>query len=145
MFNIGYGVCLSNLQFKKDAAYLLLSQHMTDYILEQYTEMFETSDGEPAMLTAETAEAFAKDYQNDETLAHGLPALIVDIINEERNLIRYPFTYEDQCIYIQATVPIDAEDRNAMLSQKDIQRIFAEYLQPLVEQNFKCDFLDIID
>jgi ATP-dependent protease Clp ATPase subunit len=144
-FNIGYGICLDNVQFKPDAAYLLLSQHMTDIILEQYTELFETSDGAPAMLTPQTADAFAKEYQNDETCARGLPALIVDIINEERDFIRHPFTYEDQCIYIPATVPIDNEDRDAMLTQKDIQRILSEYLTPLVTESFECNYLDITE
>ena len=147
MFNytLGYGVCLSNLEFKENAAYLLLKHHMTDTLMDKYKETFETNDGNYAMLTPTTAEIFAKEYQNDKTLATGLPAMIVEIINEERNLVHHPFTYEDQCIYVQASIPIDIDDKNTMLTQKDIQRILREYLNPIICNNFKCDYLNIMN
>ena len=142
--NIGYGIDTSKLHLKENAAFILLQDHMPESIGDYYRDICTTNDGEIMSLTPATAQMFAEEYQNDTYCYRGFWGMLTDIINEERNLINYYFSYEDGCIYIPSHVPEDNASKNAMLTQQDIRRILSSYLQLVTDDPLHFTFVEII-
>lgn len=141
----GYGTMLTENEFADDAAYRFLSELMLDWVHQMYVEKFSDSSGRPFALTGITAKAFAEDYVSEDN-GVGLPALIVDTINSFHGLTSYGFKYADNCIYVAAAVPIDAKDKNEMLTQKNIDQMLSRYLDPLLadpKARIKCTHLNV--
>ena len=142
--NIGYGIIVSNLTLKPNAAYILLQEHTTETIGDKYRETCCDENGVPFSLTPQTAQMFAEDYQNDTYCYHGFWGMLTDIINEERQLNAYCFSYEDNCIYVPAHVPENNEAKMEMLTQKDIRRLLETYLTLVTDDPLDFCFVEII-
>ena len=54
--------------------------------------------------------------------------------------------YEGDClIYVPADIPADDEAKEKMLTQKDIQRILSEYVNPLLEEPAEVKWYEVRD
>ena len=142
--NIGYGIDISKLHLKENAAFLLLQDHMPETIGEYYKDICSTDDGEIMSLTPATAQMFADEYENDTYCYRGIYGLLTDIINEERNLTSYTFSFEDSCIYVPSHVPANNKDKAEMLTQEDIRRMLTEYLRIITDDPLNFAFVEII-
>ena len=140
----GYGIDISKLHLKENAAFLLLQDHMPEIIGEHYKDICSTENGEVMSLTPATAQMFADDYENDTYCYRGIYGLLTDIINEERNLTVYTFSFEDNCIYVPSHVPANNKDKAKMLTQEDIRRLLTAYLSIITDDPLHFAFLDII-
>ena len=78
-------------------------------------------------------------FEDDTTLTSGIEGLIVELINDQYN--DSVFSYEDCCIFVQATLPVDKADY--IPSQKEIRAILAKYLNPLIEEPITVGWYNI--
>ena len=72
----------------------------------------------------------------------GLEALIADTINELEFGGELVFTYEDYILGVTAYIPEDEEDIKNYPTQKRIREIFAEYVNPLLEEPVTINWFD---
>ena len=142
--NIGYGIDVSHLHLKDNAAFLILQEHMPNTIGEYYRDTCCDDNGNIFSLTPNTAKMFAEDYENDTYCYRGFWGMLTDIINEERDLTGYCFTFEDQCLYVPSHVPEDNQSKEAMLTQQDVKRILEFYLRIVTDDPLNFSFVEII-
>ena len=136
MTDHGFGVILDGegtSEFKENACALLVdmireSSVALSFEFEDYIKASDYTDSE----LDEPKIAFAEEFDDDE-YGCGFEGLLAAFINEKEELEESWFVYRDSCLYIPARVPYDEESKNAMLTVKDIERILAQYLNPLLK------------
>ena len=82
------------------------------------------------------------DEYEDNTLGtdnSGMNGLIADVINTER--ANGPFMFRDCCIYVEATLPEDDDERENMITMKQIREFLTEYVGPLVRNKLCFEWL----
>lgn len=124
-YDKGYGVITNTLRWKDDAGDNLVKMFGPN-LVEEYSD--------------ELAENPLKEF----LLEHGgLETLLCEVINENEGLEPDTFRFADPCIYVSATIPLDAQCKEKMLTIQDIDRILKKYLSQLTEDKVKTTWLDV--
>ncbi|MBQ7428382.1 hypothetical protein [Butyrivibrio sp.] len=151
-----YGIDMSTAQLKPDAAIGIMTEIINNHerydrgsIMNIWDEFVEDGkeDSEQGydenLSVAENYENFMEYYKNEDTDNAGIEGLIADFLNEKYHGGRYVYCYEDYCIVVAATIPVDEEEKNFLPTQADIQRELAETVGPLLEEPVTVKWLDI--
>ena len=140
MNTFGYGTRMDKVTWKKDAYIILYEMVKKDEpLFKEFKEYYE-----------EKKDSFENElecfdywmdciFENETTLVSGIEGLIVELINDQYN--DSVFSYEDCCIFVQATLPVDKDDY--IPSQKEIRAILAKYLNPLIEEPITVGWYNI--
>ena len=136
MIDHGFGVILNGegtSEFRDDAPVSLvnmilkstcsLAMEFEDYFKENKYSYSEIDDAKIA---------FVKDFEDDE-YGCGLEGLLATFINVNEVIEESLFIYRDSCLYVSAHIPYDEESKKEMLTVKDIERVLALYLNPLLK------------
>ena len=126
--DFGFGVDMSRdqAQFREGAA-LFIVQNLLSPEVETLWRVFREEHPE---LTddAEAADMFCDEYTDEEGFYDGIEELLCRCMNDNECNGEPVFAYEDYCIFVGAKIPVDEADKVAMLTQEDIRRILAKYL-----------------
>ena len=137
--DFGYGVDMSQANFKKGAAKYVLTNYAAEEILDDFKEFCAEY---PDLVEDGSAEAcFADEYEDNIYYTSGLEAIIVKSINVKENTDA--FMYDDYCIYVGSRIPLNDNQRALMLTMEDINRILAKYLGPILEGDLVIESLVI--
>ncbi len=137
----GYGVNLSKTTFKPNATkYLWEKAKDIDWIKEEYETYCDENELDPNTGFVE----FVEEYQNDTTLNEGMEAFLADVLKIV-NVAEQPFIYDDFCLVVPATVPINDAEKSSMLTQQEIREILAEFLNPILEEPITVEWLNICE
>lgn len=145
MNNIGYGVDTTKkvYEYRKDAYERFLSDIASKSILEDYREYeTEAKSENPEITQEELLDSFFEEWE-DSIGRDGIEQMLCESINERECNGQEKFFYEDYCIYVPADIPVNDAAKAQMLTQEDIQRLLAKYLNPLLEQPVTVEWLDI--
>ena len=139
MYTFGYGCRTDIIKWKPDAYKVLREMVRKDEYLEKE---FETYSKEESGFDNESDcfEYWAENvFENDTTLVSGIEGILIELINNQYH--EEIFTYEDCCIFVQATIPIDEDDY--VPTQKEIREVLARYLSPLIEEPITVGWYDV--
>jgi len=143
MFDKGYGVDFGACKLRDDAALILMNDRYAvenDNILHSFTVFcdnygYHTDDND--------AKIEFVDWYADEFAGYGMEGLIARFINDKELGGADYFLGRNGCLYVQATVPLDDEDREGMPTQKEIQMLLAKYLEPLLLEPAVIEWVEI--
>lgn len=136
MIDKGYGVLIANNNALVENACekivdLILTGDETD-LKESYLYFCKADELDPD--SREAKEDFAAEYSSWMSFNEGGPiGLLADIINKRECQNDCAFCWLDDYLYVSARVPLDEESKAFMLTQEDIRRILAEYLNPVLK------------
>lgn len=141
----GYGIDTSNTEsfvLRPDAEDILWEKiRDIDWVKEDYAGFCDGIGLDPA--DSETYSDYMDEYE-DNTLGtdnSGMNGLIADVINTER--VDGPFYYRDSCIFVEATLPEDDDERESMITMKQIRELLTEFVGPLVSNKLRFEWLQI--
>ena len=141
VIDFGYGVDLSRTNFKPEAPKYIIEHLAPASILEQFKEY--CAENSKNLEEMEAALCFSDEYENDVHYIRGIEALLVDCINIAECDGNDTFLYDDYCIYVGARIPADEQHRASLLTMQDIQKILAKYLNPILIDTVRIEFLEI--
>lgn len=140
----GYGIDTSKASFdyRSDAEDMLWEKiRGIDWVKEDYAGFCDDFDFDPA--DSGTYSEYMDTYEDNSlgTGNAGINGLIADVINTER--ANGPFMFRDSCIYVEATLPEDDDERESMITMKQIRELLTEYVGPLVSNKLRFEWLQI--
>ena len=141
----GYGVILAKCKFKEDAVLLLMDRalELNDDILDEFAIL--CSNYGFSQDTAEAKRFFAESFSDDYGCGSDAEGLLARVIDDAEFDGAEIFVSKDGCLYVQATVPADAEEKEIMPTQADVRDLLAKYLNPLLEEPAEICWLNISD
>lgn len=145
MLDKGYGVIISECKFKEDAAATFMNHfalERNDQVYHAYAVFCDVNGYVWDDNEAKTA--FAENF-DDECTGFGLEGLVARVIDDAEFEGAEYFITRDDCLYVPAIVPVDNEDKQAMPTQKDIQKLLAEYLNPLLETPVSVGWVEVAE
>ena len=138
MSYLGYGIDCSkdSYRYRPDAMKELWERAKNiDWVKEGYAEYCGSNELDPD--DEETYTEYMESYEDalQRTYNAGTEGFIADVINTLSGTAGNPFRYRDSCIFVEATLPEDDDDRNVIPTKKRIREIFEEFVGPLVYHN----------
>lgn len=121
---IGFGVITEDACVREDAPKLFYDM-ASDSVKELFREAYGHSEYH------DDFKFFLDGYENDTYCWSGFEAALVDTINECEFCGNAVFRFEDLCIYVEPYIPENRED--VRVTQEEIRKILAKYLDPLLE------------
>ena len=119
--------------------------HLTQTAYEDLYKKIKASNSELKELIHSYYEENKSDYENEEDsfydfceeyyentlfLWHGIEGVIVDFLNEQVYNNKTVFKYEDCCYHVEATLPKDDSERDAMPTLVSIRDIIRKWIAP---------------
>lgn len=145
MADKGYGVILEQCKFKSNAVEILMDRFAleNDDILDDFAILCSNYGyyQEDAEAKRVFAESFHDRYGCGED-AEGLLARVIDDAEFDGHEI---FVSKDGCLYVQAAVPANDEEKEIMPTQEEIREHLAKYLNPLLEEPAEVLWVTISD
>lgn len=140
MHTFGYGCRTDTINWKDNAYDTLLEMVKQDkYLGNDFKKYYDDNISE-FDTEAECFEYWVDCvYENDTGLISGIEGIIVELINGQYQ--SEVFTYEDYCIFVQATIPIDEDDY--VPTQKEIREVLAKFLNPLIKEPISVGWHDV--
>ena len=145
MLDKGYGVILSECKFKEDASVTILDYALNSGNDDLYHSYAVFCDNQGYAWDDEEAKRAFVECFDDEYTGCELEGLIARVIDDAEFDGAEYFITRDDCLYVSAEVPVDEEDKQAMPTQKDIQKLLAEYLNPLLETPVSVGWVEVSD
>lgn len=141
----GYGVILDKCKFKEDAVLLLMDRalELNDEILDAYA--VSCSNYGFSRDTAEAKRFFVENFTDDYGCGSDAEGLLARVIDDADFDGAEVFVSKDGCLYVQATVPADDEEKEILPTQEEIRNLLAIYLNPLLEEPAEICWLNISD
>ena len=141
MHTFGYGSRTDNIKWKDEAYEILLEMVRKDKYLDKDFREYCNDNKNEFDSEAECFKYWADCvYENDTSLISGIEGVVVELINNQYYQDNV-FNYEDYCIFVPATIPIDEEDH--IPTQKEIREILAKYLNPLIKEPISVGWYDV--
>lgn len=143
----GYGIDISELTFKPDAAKVVIENYGDDELRSDFRDFCCDGGIDPADAVARVSAAtdFAKEYEDPSSCESGLIALVTRCINRCESDREDIFSCNRFCIYYQSRVPMTEEDKAKMLTTEDVKTKLTTYLKPIVDEDLSFEFLTIYD
>ena len=140
MYTFGYGCRTDIIKWKSDAYKTLLEMVKKDiYIKKEFEDYFKENKSKFEN-EVDCFEYWSENvFEGDTNLVSGIEGIVVELINNQYH--ETVFTYEDCCIFVQATIPIDEDDY--VPTQKEIREVLAKYLNPLIEEPVTVGWYDV--
>ena len=139
--DFGYGVDTSRVEFKQDAAKYILKNFASQDVLDEFEGY--CADNADLVEDGTAEEMFVEEYEDSVSYATGICGLIVRCINDNECGGADIFEYDDYCIYLGVRIPTNDAEKAKMLTQEDVRRILAKYLNPILRCDVNIEHLSI--
>lgn len=139
--DFGYGVDTSRVEFKQDAAKYILKNLASQEVLDEFEGY--CADNADLVEDGTAEEMFVEEYEDSVSYATGIFGLIVRCINDNECGGADIFEYDDYCVYLGARIPANDAEKAKMLTQEDVRRILAKYLNPILQCDVSIEHLSI--
>lgn len=143
----GYGIDISELTFKRDAAKFVIENYGDDILRDNFNLFCDDAgiDRNDAVARISAANDFAKEYEDPYSCESGLIAMVTECINRRESDREDIFSCNRFCIYYQSRVPMTEAEKANMLTTEDVKTKLTTYLKPIVDEDLSFEFLTIYD